>query len=173
MSERGEVKGRGPLHEQGEGKKQSSRLRARARGLIAAVALALGSANTGAAGPAYRVVGDAIPAPIAADAGDPARGHALIVARDAANCVLCHAVSDPAIPFSGDVGPSLDGIGRRLTVPQLRLRVVDDAQVKRDSVMPSYYKVPGLVQVAAPYVGKPILSAREIEDIVAWLATLQ
>ena len=87
--------------------------------------------------------------------------------------MLCHAVSDPAIPFSGDVGPSLDGVGRRLTIPQLRLRVVDDAQVKRDSVMPSYYKVTGLVQVAAPYVGKPILSAREVEDIVAWLATLQ
>jgi sulfur-oxidizing protein SoxX len=140
---------------------------------LIAVALALGNANAGAALPAYEIVGDGIPAPLAAEAGDPGRGRALVVAHDAANCVLCHAVSDPAIRFAGDVGPPLDGIARRRTVPQLRLRVVDDAQVNRATVMPSYFKVAGLVQVAAPYVDKPILSAREVEDIVAWLATLQ
>jgi L-cysteine S-thiosulfotransferase len=140
---------------------------------LIAVALALGNANAGAALPAYEIVGDGIPAPLAAEAGDSGRGRALVVAHDAANCVLCHAVSDPAIRFSGDVGPPLDGIARRLTTAQLRLRVVDDAQVNRATVMPSYFKVAGLVQVAAPYVDKPILSAREVEDIVAWLATLQ
>ena len=132
-----------------------------------------GSATAGAAGPAYEIVGDGIPAPLAAEPGDPVRGRTLIMARDSANCVLCHAVPDPAIRFSGDVGPSLAGVGRKLTVPQLRLRVVDELQVNRATVMPSYYKVAGLVQVAAPYVDRPILSAREVEDIVAWLATLQ
>jgi sulfur-oxidizing protein SoxX len=140
---------------------------------LIAVALALGNANAGAALPAYEIVGDGIPAPLAAEAGDPGRGRALVVAHDAANCVLCHAVSDPAIRFAGDVGPPLDGIARRRTIAQLRLRVVDDAQVNRATVMPSYFKVAGLAQVAAPYVDKPILSAREVEDIVAWLATLQ
>ena len=132
-----------------------------------------GSATAGAAGPAYEIVGDGIPAPLAAEPGDPVRGRTLIMTRDSANCVLCHAVPDPAIRFSGDVGPSLAGVGRKLTVPQLRLRVVDELQVNRATVMPSYYKVAGLVQVAAPYVDRPILSACEFEDIVAWLATLQ
>ena len=121
----------------------------------------------------YRIAGDGIPAPLTSDAGDPLRGRALVVARDSANCVLCHAVPDPAIRFAGDVGPSLAGVGRRFTVSQLRLRVVDEMQINRATVMPSYYKAAGLVDVAAPYAGKPILSAREVEDVVAWLATLQ
>jgi sulfur-oxidizing protein SoxX len=121
----------------------------------------------------YQVDGDGISKPLAAEAGDPARGRALVVARDSANCVLCHAVPDPAARFAGDVGPSLAGVGRRFTVPQLRLRVVDEMQVNRATVMPSYYKVAGLANVAAPYAGKPILTAREVEDVVAWLATLQ
>ena len=141
--------------------------------MAALAASAIGGVTAGAAGPAYEIVGDGIPAPLAAEPGDPMRGRTLIMARDNANCVLCHAVPDPAIRFAGDVGPSLAGVGRKLTVPQLRLRVVDELQVNRATVMPSYYKVAGLVQVAAPYVDKPILSAREVEDIVAWLATLQ
>ena len=80
---------------------------------------------------------------------------------------------DPAIVFAGDVGPSLAGVGRRLTVSQLRLRVVDELRLNPATVMPSYFKAAGLTEVAAPYAGKPILSAREVEDIVAWLATLQ
>ena len=146
---------------------------------MAIAALAIGSTPVGAAGSAmpaalvYEIVGDGIPARLAPDAGDPLRGRALIVARDSANCVLCHAVPDPAIRFAGDVGPTLSGVGRRLTVPQLRLRVVDNLQVNGATVMPSYYRVTGLVQVAAPYISKPILTAREVEDVVAYLATLQ
>ena len=122
---------------------------------------------------AFEIVGDGIPAPLSADGGDAARGRALVLARDNANCVLCHAVPDPAIRFAGDVGPSLAGVGRRLSVAQLRLRVADNLEVNPATVMPSYYKVDGLAQVAAPYAGKPILSARDVDDIVAWLATLQ
>ena len=117
--------------------------------------------------PVYRVVADGIPEPLAAGAGDAARGRALLVARESANCVLCHAVPDPAVRFSGDVGPSLAGIGARLSVPQLRLRVGDNLRVNPATVMPSYYKVAGLDRVAAQYAGKPILTAQEVEDIVA------
>jgi L-cysteine S-thiosulfotransferase len=136
--------------------------------------LAIVSAVAGAADPLeYEIVGDGIPAPLSPEGADPARGRALVVAHESANCVLCHAVPDPAVRFAGDVGPSLVGVGQRLTVAQLRLRVVDELNVNSATVMPSYYKVTGLVQVAAAYAGKPILSAREVEDIVAWLATLQ
>jgi len=121
----------------------------------------------------FVVVGDAIPAPLDAATGDVARGHALIVARDAANCVLCHAVTDPAVRYSGNVGPSLDGVGRRLTIGQLRLRVVDNLRVNPDSVMPGYYRTENLDRVAGVYLGKPILDAGQVEDIVAYLATLK
>jgi L-cysteine S-thiosulfotransferase len=121
----------------------------------------------------FVVVGDAIPAPLDAKIGDAARGRAQMVARDGANCVLCHAVTDPAVRYSGNVGPALDGVGRRLTVGQLRLRVADNLRVNPDSVMPSYYRTENLDRVASVYRGKPILDAGQVEDIVAYLATLQ
>ena len=106
-------------------------------------------------------------------AGDAARGRALVAARDAANCVLCHAVPADVAPHAGDLGPSLVGVGRRLSVAQLRLRVVDSLRVNAESIMPPYYRVDGLSDVAAQYRGKPILSAQQVEDVVAWLATLR
>ncbi len=123
--------------------------------------------------PGFVVVADTIPAPLGTAQGDPGRGRALLVARDDANCVLCHAITDPAVRYSGNVGPSLDGVGRRLSTAQLRLRVADNLRVNPDSVMPGYYRIEGFDRVAAAYRGKPILSAGQIEDIVAYLATLQ
>ena len=119
-----------------------------------------------------RVVGDGAPDPLA-QPGDPARGRALIVARASANCVLCHAVPEPAVRFSGNVGPSLEGVGGRLSEAQLRLRVADNLRVNPDSVMPSYYRTDGLDRVANAYAGRPILTAQELEDVVAWLTTLR
>jgi len=121
---------------------------------------------------AMRVVGDGVPDALA-EPGDASRGRALIVKRDAANCVLCHAVPDPAVRFAGNVGPSLAGVASRLSVAQLRLRVADNLRVNPGTVMPSYYKVDGLDRVAAQYAGNPVLSAQEVEDVVAWLATLR
>jgi L-cysteine S-thiosulfotransferase len=120
---------------------------------------------------AYHVVGDGIAEPFAA--GDPARGRALLAARDRANCVLCHAVPDAGIPFAGDVGPPLAGVGARLSTSQLRLRVVDNLRVNPQTIMPSYYKVAGLERVAPAFRGKPILTASQVEDVVAYLATLR
>jgi sulfur-oxidizing protein SoxX len=73
----------------------------------------------------------------------------------------------------GDVGPPLAGVGARLTAAQIRLRIVDPARPNRESVMPSYYKVDGLQRVAAPYRERPILDAQQIEDVIAYLRTLQ
>ncbi len=139
----------------------------------AALAMATSLATAADAMPSYRVVGDAIPEPLLDSAGNLAHGRALIVQRESANCVLCHAVPDTAVRFSGDVGPSLAGVGARLTVPQLRLRVSDNLRLNPATVMPSYYKVAGLDRVAAQYAGKPVLSAQDVEDIVAYLATLR
>lgn len=121
---------------------------------------------------AYKIDADAIPTPLTSSVGDPARGRALLVAREPANCVLCHSVPDPAIRVAGDLGPALDGVGARLTAAQLRLRVVDMRRVDARTIMPSYYRIEGLTMVAEAYRGKPILSAQEVEDVVAYLSTL-
>lgn len=118
------------------------------------------------------VVADTIPEPLAAP-GDAARGRALIVARESANCVLCHTVPETAVRFAGTIGPPLAGIGQRLTAAQIRLRVADNLLVNPASVMPSYYKTSGLDRVATVYAGKPILSAQEMEDVVAYLSSLR
>jgi sulfur-oxidizing protein SoxX len=120
-----------------------------------------------------RVIGDTIPEAIGGAKGDAARGRALIVGRESANCILCHALPGPDVRFSGNVGPSLAGIARALSIAQLRLRVVDDMRVNPDTIMPSYYRVEGFDRVASAYRGKPILDAQQIEDIVAYLGTLK
>ena len=118
----------------------------------------------------YRVSGDAIIAPLTAQGGDPARGREIFAGRDA-NCYLCHAL--PGGRFMGNLASPLAGIGTRLSEGQLRLRIVDPARLNRDTIMPSYYRVDGLNQVASAWRGKPILTAQQIEDTVAYLLTLR
>lgn len=121
----------------------------------------------------FQVAGDGISQPLAGAQGNAERGRALLVERGAANCLLCHAVPDPRMRVAGNVAPPLDGIGRRLSAAQLRLRVADIQRVNPATVMPSYYRVEGLDRVAAEYRGKPILDARQVEDIVSYLGTLK
>lgn len=122
---------------------------------------------------ALHVVADGVPEPLADSPGDARRGRALMLARDAANCTLCHALPDPAVRFSGNLGPSLDGVGRRLSVAQLRLRIADSLRLDANTIMPSYYRIDGLDRVAAAYRGKPILTGQQIEDVIAYLVTLK
>ncbi len=105
--------------------------------------------------------------------GDAARGRALLIARDPANCILCHGLADPAVRFSGNLAPPLDGAGSRLTPAQLRLRIADSSRVNPATIMPSYFKTDGLTAVAAQYAGKPVLSAQQVEDLVVYLSTLK
>lgn len=119
----------------------------------------------------YRVLDDAIPEPLAA-AGDAARGRDVLLGRDG-NCLLCHAVPEAGKRFMGNLAPPLSGVGSRLSAAQLRLRVVDSMRLNRDTIMPSYYRVDGLARVATAWRGKPILSAQQVEDVVAYLQTLQ
>jgi len=122
---------------------------------------------------ALRTVGDSIPQSLSGKPGDATRGRELIVARDPANCVLCHAVPESTVRFSGDLGPSLATVGARLTEAQLRFRIADNQRLNPATIMPSYYRVEGLERVAAAYRGKPVLTAQQIEDVVAYLRTLR
>jgi L-cysteine S-thiosulfotransferase len=125
-----------------------------------------------AADAAYRVVDDAIPEPLAA-AGDATRGRRLALDRNGGACVLCHALPETSARFMGTVGPSLNDVGSRYTAGQLRLRIVAGTLLKADAVMPAYYRSEGLNQVATPYRGRTILTAQQVEDVVAYLGTLR
>jgi L-cysteine S-thiosulfotransferase len=118
------------------------------------------------------VAGDAIPASLTGAPGNAARGRALVVERSS-TCILCHNGPFPEQKFQGDLAPSLAGVGGRWSAGQLRLRLVDASRLNATTIMPSYYRVDGLDRVAPARRGKPILSAEQIEDIVAYLVTLR
>ncbi|QAU48353.1 sulfur oxidation c-type cytochrome SoxX [Bradyrhizobium guangzhouense] len=120
----------------------------------------------------YEITGDGITTPLTGAPGDATRGRALVLARTT-TCILCHSGPFPETRFQGDLAPDLAGVGNRWTVSQLRLRLVDASRFNPDTIMPSYYRNDGMVRVARNFVGKPILSATDIEDIVAYLATLR
>ncbi len=117
--------------------------------------------------------GDQIAAPLANRIGDAARGKAIVLDRRAGNCLICHRVPVPQEPFQGEIGPDLSGIGSRLSAAQIRLRVVDSQRVNPMTLMPPYHRTIGLRRVASAFVGKPALTAQEVEDVVAWLASLK
>lgn len=116
---------------------------------------------------------DGIPASLTGQAGDPARGRAIVANRQLGLCLLCHSGPFPEERFQGDLAPSLEGAGRRLSEARLRLRLVDSRKVNPDTIMPSYYRTEGLERVAPAFRGKPLLSAEQIEDVVAYLGTLK
>jgi sulfur-oxidizing protein SoxX len=136
------------------------------------LALAAFALPCAASAQAYAVNGDGISESLTGSPGDAARGRALIVDRTS-TCILCHSGPFPETKFQGDLAPSLTGAGSRWSEGQLRLRLVDASRLNPATIMPSYYRVDGLVRVGAAWRGKPILSAEQIEDIVAYLSTLR
>lgn len=138
----------------------------------AAVATAPACAQGTALRP-YEVVGDAIPAPLSDKPGDPLRGRAIVANRQVGLCLLCHAGPFTEEKFQGDLAPDLAGSGSRWTPGQLRLRVVDASRINPATIMPPYYRVDGLARVASTWRGQPVLTAEQIEDVVAFLATLR
>lgn len=116
---------------------------------------------------------DALPESLTGAPGDPARGRAIIANRQVGLCLLCHSGPFPEERFQGDLAPDLRGAGARWTEGQLRLRIVDSGRINPATIMPAYHRVEGLVRVAPAFRGKPILSAEQIEDVVAFLTTLR
>jgi L-cysteine S-thiosulfotransferase len=121
----------------------------------------------------FRIVGDSIPHSLTGGKGDPVRGRAIVADRQVGMCLLCHSGPFPTDKFQGNIGPPLDGAGSRWSEGQLRLRIVDASKINPDTIMPPYYRVDGLNRVPAAYRGKPVLTAVEVEDVVAYLMTLK
>lgn len=144
------------------------------RGTVLAglVVVAASCTTLAESGVGYRVQKDAIPQPLSAASGDVARGREIVVGREG-NCLLCHAIPETGERFMGNVAPPLSRVGSRLTAGQLRLRIVDPMILNPDAVMPAYYRTQGLDAVAKDYRGQTILTAQQIEDVVAYLGTLK
>lgn len=104
--------------------------------------------------------------------GDAARGRAIVANRQVGLCLLCHSGPIPEERFQGDLAPDLKGAGRRWTEGQLRQRIVDSRKLNPSTIMPSYYRSEGHARVAPAFRGKPLLNAEQIEDVVAYLKTL-
>ncbi len=138
------------------------------KALLAAALLALPLA-----GGAVTVVGDGIPAPLDGLVGDTTRGRAIVASRQAGLCLLCHGGPIPEERFQGNLAPDLAGAGQRWTAAQLRLRLVDPRQLNPDSIMPAYYRSTGLTRVGRAWEGRTLLTAQQLEDVVAYLATLR
>lgn len=153
--------------------------RARARALMCLpffIFSALAAEPTGRAAalldqPAAEPPVDRMDQPLTSTPGDPVRGRQLFAARDGGHCILCHSGAESGP--NGNVGPSLTGVGARLTAPQLRFRIVDITRLNPDAVMPAFYRTKNLERVAKDRVGVPLLDAQQVEDIVAYLATLK
>jgi sulfur-oxidizing protein SoxX len=121
----------------------------------------------------YTVVEDAIPASLTGTPGDPARGRSIVVDRQKGLCLLCHSGPFPEQRFQGDLAPDLRGAGSRLNEGQLRLRMVDSRKINPATIMPPYHSSEGLTRVGRNWQEKPVLAAQDIEDVVAYLATLK
>lgn len=113
--------------------------------------------------------------------GDPAAGAKIMTDRALGNCIACHAVSALSqAQWHGDVGPTLDGAADRWTEADLRGIVVNSKMTFDGTIMPAYYKVSGFTRPGDEYTGKaapadmaPILTAQQVEDVVAFLLTLK
>lgn len=121
----------------------------------------------------YAITADGIAAPLGGTKGDAERGRKLAFDPERGNCTICHPVPGGDARAQGDVGPTLAGVGARLTEAQLRLRVVDGTRINPATIMPPYHRIEGLNRVGPRWQGKPVLAAQEVEDIVAFLGTLR
>jgi len=141
--------------------------------VVLALALTLAAFPAAAQQVTPQIVDDSIPRSLTGKPGDAARGRAIVANRSVGLCLLCHSGPIAEERFQGDIAPSLAGAGSRWSEGQLRLRIVDGPRLNADTIMPAYYRTGGLQRVARNFEGKTILSAEQVEDVVAYLVTLK
>ncbi|MFC1589646.1 sulfur oxidation c-type cytochrome SoxX [Pseudomonadota bacterium] len=116
----------------------------------------------------------AIVEPLCGLVGEPQRGKEIVSDSGRGNCLACHQLPIPNIEAYGTIGPPLAGIASRLPTPMIRLRVVDTRKVNPMSIMPGFYRDPQLInRPGKKYRGRTFLTAQQVEDVIAYLATLK
>ena len=133
------------------------------KGLAAALTFSLSTA----------AASDPLPPPLTGTAGDPVAGKKLVLDRQVGLCLLCHSGPFPEERFQGNLAPDLGGVGARLSAGEIRLRIIDASRVNPNTIMPPYFRTEKLDRVAPSYRGKTVLTAQQIEDVVAYLVTLK
>lgn len=118
------------------------------------------------------IKGDSIIESLSVEPGDPVRGRGIVASRQTGLCLLCHSGPFPEERFQGNLAPELKASVARLNAPQLRARIVNAAHFNPQTIMPSYYQTSNLNLVASKFAGQTILSGQEIEDVIAFLVTL-
>ena len=118
------------------------------------------------------IQGDSIFESLSSEPGNPARGRAIVTSRQTGLCLLCHSGPFPEERFQGNLAPELKVSVARLNVPQLRARIVNAAHFNPQTIMPAYYQTSHLNRVAPKFVDQTILTGQEIEDVLAFLITL-
>ena len=142
-------------------------------GLVAASALSTGGAGAEELVKFAVKDGESIEQSLTGKPGNAESGRKLAIHRKKGNCLACHAMPVPEQPFHGNIAPDLAGAGSRYSEGELRLRIVNPKFANPDTIMPSFYKADGLHRVLKKFEGKTVLSAQEVEDIVAYLVTLK
>lgn len=122
----------------------------------------------------YTVKDYAIAASLTGKPGDPVKGRQWAQTGGQGNCVICHRLPIPEVEFRiGNIGPDLNGVASRLTPAEIRFRIVNPKMLNEETIMPAYFRVGGLNRVQARFQNKPMLSAEQVEDLVAYLSTLK
>ena len=122
----------------------------------------------------YKIVDEnSIPENLTGKKGDPVNGRKLAINRKKGNCLACHVMPIPEQSYHGKVGPDLNGVAGRYDAGELRLRIVNPKIVNEATIMPAFYRNDGFHRVMKKFNGKTIISAQDVEDIVAYLITLK
>ena len=132
-----------------------------------------GALVTGTMAADYKIVDGTIPQSLTGKAGDPVQGKKTAVNRKKGNCLACHVMPIPEEQFHGEVGPDLGESGSNYSAAELRMRLVDPKVLNPDTIMPAFYRDSGFTRLQKKWVGKSILKAQEVEDLVAYLMTLK
>jgi sulfur-oxidizing protein SoxX len=107
-------------------------------------------------------------------AGDPVAGKKVSTNRKLGNCLACHVNDDASSQsFHGEVGPELNGAGSRWSEEELRGIVTNSKNTFEGTIMPAFYSTENGVRTLKKFVDKTILSAQQVEDVVAYILTLK
>ena len=144
-------------------------------GLTAALVLMGQISSAGVVSPGdVRFVDGAIEASLTGVAGSVEAGRKTFSNRKLGNCLACHVNSDmPNELFHGEVGPTLDGVSDRWSEAELRGIVANSKMTFEGTIMPGFYVNEGLNRTLKKFDGATVLSAQQVEDVVAYLMTLK